>query len=269
MDFRIAMASSALADDADATESAAVTIATTITPHRVPRNRDRENRLEAAGAIAAVTRYYQSYELPKGAIQGSPPIPDDDMKTLQVPLYLVASKKTSNDVISALAKAIFDARRDLLGQFPPIAQISEPDTDKSDTENDAYIPIHPGAAAYYSGNVQTFFDKHGDQIFYGSMLLGTLTSLLAAGWKFITQESDRPEDRPLMRLYALQSEIATANNEGSLVLIEQRVDDILKGELEKCAAGKTEAAETAALSLATHRLEHLISRRRLMFSGTP
>jgi ABC-type nitrate/sulfonate/bicarbonate transport system substrate-binding protein len=48
--------------------------------------------IESAGAIAAVTKYYQSYDLPKGTIQGSPPIPDDDMKALQVPLYLVANK---------------------------------------------------------------------------------------------------------------------------------------------------------------------------------
>ena len=57
-----------------------------------------------------------------------------------------------------------------------IAQISEPDTDKTDTNNDTYIPVHPGATAYFGGNVQSFFDKHGDQIFYGSMLLGTLAS---------------------------------------------------------------------------------------------
>ena len=35
---------------------------------------------------------------------------------------------------------------------------------------------------------KTFFDKYGDQIFYGSMLLGTLTSLFAAAWKFMTKK---------------------------------------------------------------------------------
>ena len=43
-------------------------------------------------------------------------IPDDDMKTLQVPLYLVANKKLSDDVVSSLAQAIMDARWDLMGQ---------------------------------------------------------------------------------------------------------------------------------------------------------
>ena len=78
--------------------------------------------IESAGAIAAVARYYQSFDLPKGAVQGSPPVPDDDMKTLHIPLYLVASKKLSDDVVAALAKAIMDARRDLIGEYPPIEE---------------------------------------------------------------------------------------------------------------------------------------------------
>lgn len=223
--------------------------------------------IESAGAIAAVTKYYQSYELPKGTVQGSPPIPDDDMKTLQVPFYLVANKKLSSDVISSLAKGIMDARRDLIGEYPFIAQISEPDTDKSDAENDTYLPVHPGATAYFGGNVQSFFDKYGDQIFYGSMLLGTLTSLFAAGWKFMTKDGGKPENRPLMRLHALTDEIRKAGNEADLTETEERIDDILKGELEKYAMGSAEVAETAALGLATHRLEHLIAQRRAALNG--
>lgn len=87
--------------------------------------------IESAGAIAAVTKYYQSYDLPKGTLLGAPPIPDDDMKTLRVPLYLVANKKLSNDVVGSLAKGIMEARRDLIGEYPFIAEISEPDTDKN------------------------------------------------------------------------------------------------------------------------------------------
>jgi len=225
--------------------------------------------IESAGAIAAVTRYYQSYDLPKGSLQGSPPIPDDDMKTLRVPLYLVANKKLSDDVVGSLAKAVMDARRDLLGENPLIAEISEPNTDKTDADNDTYIPIHPGAAAYFSGDQKTFFDKYGDQIFYGSMLLGTLASVFAAAWKFMTKDDDRPENKPLMRLHALTERIGKAGKEADLVETEQQIDDILKGELEKYAMGKAEATETAALGLATHRLEHLIAQRRTLLNGNP
>ncbi len=223
--------------------------------------------IESAGAIAAVTKYYQSYDLPKGTLQGSPPIPDDDMKTLRVPLYLVANKKLSNDEVGSLAKGIMAARRDLISEYPLIAEISEPDTDKSDAENDTYIPMHPGAAAYFSGNEQSFFDKYGDQIFYGSMLLGTLTSLFAAAWKFMTKDEDKPENQPLMRLHALTNQIRKSNDEADLADAEERIEQILKGELEKYTTGKAEPAETAALGLATHRLEHLIAQRRAALNG--
>jgi TRAP-type uncharacterized transport system substrate-binding protein len=235
-----------------------------------PRNAKRTPALipiESAGAIAAIARYYQSYDLPKGTVQGSPPIPDDDMTTLRVPFYLVANKRLSNDVVGSLAKAIMDTRRDLIGEYPILAQISAPNTDKSDADNDTYIPIHPGADAYFGGNAQSFFDKHGDQIFYGSMLLGTLTSLLAAAWKFMTRDEQKPENRPLMRLYALTQQISKAGNEAELAETERRIDDILKGELEKYAAGDADATESAALGLATHRLEHLIAQRRAMLDG--
>jgi TRAP-type uncharacterized transport system substrate-binding protein len=79
--------------------------------------------IESAGAIAAVTRYYQSYDLPKGAVQGSPPIPDDDMKTLHVPFYLVANKKLSDDVVGSLAKAIMSARRRRSANPTPIRRM--------------------------------------------------------------------------------------------------------------------------------------------------
>src|SRR6185369_8477390 len=102
--------------------------------------------IESAGAIAAIARAYESYDLPKGTLLGSPPIPDDDLTTLRVPYYLLAKRKLRDDTVTALVKAIMDARRDLLGEYPILAQMSAPDTDK-----DALIPVHPGAAAYFDG----------------------------------------------------------------------------------------------------------------------
>jgi TRAP-type uncharacterized transport system substrate-binding protein len=48
---------------------------------------------EGAAAIANIAPYYESYELPKGTIRGSPPIPDDDLTTLRVAYYLVANRR--------------------------------------------------------------------------------------------------------------------------------------------------------------------------------
>ena len=70
-----------------------------------------------------------------------------------------------------------------------------------------------------------------------------------------------------MRLYALMDKIGAANNEAQLVDAERDIDEILKRELEKHSSGDAEAAESAALGLATHRLERLIGQRRATLAG--
>ena len=213
--------------------------------------------IESAGAIANIHKAYESYELPKGTLRGSPALPDDDLTTLRVPLYLVASKKVSDDVAGALAKAVFEAKRELASEHPLLAQIAQPNKEK-----DAFIPIQPGASQYFEGEQKSFFDKYGDQFFYGSMLLGMLTSMLAGVWKYMSQKESEPQERPLSRLFALMDRVRDASDEADLVKAEQEIDDILRSQLETCAPGEINAGEAAAVSLATHRLEYLVSQRR-------
>lgn len=217
--------------------------------------------IDSAGAIAAIAKAYESHDLPKGTLRGLPPMPDEDLTTLRVPFYLIARQTLDKEVVEALAKAVMDARRDLIAEFPILAQISAPETDK-----DAYIPIHPGAAAYFEGETKTIFDKYGDQLFYGSMLFGTLMSLLAAVWKFMTRGQDAGP-RPLLQLYALRGSIAECRDHAELAAVEGQIDDILRRELERYTTGAIEAGEMGALGLATHRLEYAMAQRRVALDG--
>ena len=219
--------------------------------------------IESAGAIEEVSPPFKSYELPKGTLRGSPPVPDDDLTTLRVPFYLVANKNVSDDVVTALTKAMMEARRDLVGEYPLLAQVMAPSTDK-----DAYVPIHPGAAAFFDGDEKTIFDRYGDQFFYGSMLLGTLMSVLAAIWKFMTRDIGKPDERSSMRLYALVGKINEVSSETDLAAIEQQINEILKVELEKCSSGKLDAGEMDAINMASQRLQYLMAQRRLTLNGT-
>src|SRR6202035_4010272 len=55
--------------------------------------------IESAGAIAAKQRAYESFDVPKGTLRGSPPLPSDDLTTLRVTFYLVAKKQLAADLI--------------------------------------------------------------------------------------------------------------------------------------------------------------------------
>src|SRR5262245_48678900 len=141
--------------------------------------------IESAAAIAKLAQAYETYDLPKGSLRGSPPIPPDDLTTLRVPFYLVANKKLNADDVTDLTRTIMGARRELLAEHPALAQISAPSTDK-----DAYIAVHPGAAAFFDDSQQSFFDKYSDAFYYIPLLLGALGSFVTGAWKFFRSGSD-------------------------------------------------------------------------------
>jgi len=222
--------------------------------------------IESAEAIASVTRYYESYDLPKGTVQGSPAIPDDDLTTLRVPFYLVAKKTLSDEVVGSLTKSIMETRRDLIGEYPVLKQINAPSTDKDD-DKDTFIPMHPGAAAYFDGTQKTLLDKYGDQLMYVSMVLGSLGTIFAAAWKYMTKKNEEgPDSLPLMRLYAFKDQLYKAGSDAELTETEQRIDEIFKGELEKHARGDADATDTGALGLTMQQLANAIAQRRTLLA---
>src|SRR5438477_567248 len=187
-----------------------------LAPLRVLFHPNAKGTPESAGAIAEKQRAYQSFDVPKGTLRGSPPVPSDDLTTLKVSFYLVAKKNLDNDLVTSLTQALMNARRDLLGELPILAQTTSPNTDP-----DAYLPVHPGAAAYYNGTQQSFLDKWGNAIFLVPMILGALVSVLAGAWKFLRGSEPLTHEQALDSLYALGSRIRTTESGSDLSDIER------------------------------------------------
>ena len=94
--------------------------------------------IDTAATIADSNRAYESFDVPKGTLRGSPAVPDDDLTTLRTSLYLVSRKSLSADVATSLTQSILKVRRELLRENPLFAQITSPSIDA-----DAYLPVHP------------------------------------------------------------------------------------------------------------------------------
>jgi TRAP-type uncharacterized transport system substrate-binding protein len=219
--------------------------------------------IDSAGAIAAADRAYESFDIPKGTLRGSPPIPVDDLTTLRTSLYLVANKKLSADLVATLTQTIMKARRDLLVEQPIFAQIAAPSTDA-----DAFLPLHRGAANFYNGNQQSFMDEYGNWIYLTPMILGGLATALATAWKFLGLA--RPEsEAPLDALYALARRIRKAGSEAELAATEEEIDNILRTQRAKALTGDETAVDAATLNVAAHRLENLIHDRRVALEKGP
>ena len=161
-------------------------------------------------------------------------------------------EKLDDDTATQLTQAIMETRGTMLGEYPILAQITAPSTEK-----DAAIAIHPGAAAYFSGDVKTIFDKYGDQFFYASMLLGMVSSMAAAFWKFMMPATEG--SHPPQRLHRITGRIRDAASGAELDQIEDEIDEILSSEFTREKRGDVDAG---ALQIALTRLEYLISQRR-------
>jgi TRAP-type uncharacterized transport system substrate-binding protein len=218
-------------------------------------------RIESAAAIAQTVHAYESFDVPKGTLRGAPPVPDDDLTTLRVQLYLVAQKKLGNDLVTSLTKALLAARRDLIGELPILAQVSAPDTDPG-----AYLPVHPGAAAVYNATTQSFLDEWGNVIYLTPMVLGGLATVLAAAWKFLGAGKTQTSQAALDSLYALGRRIRKTDRESELSDIEEEIDRILAAQRARATSGEQSAMDDTTSNVAAHRLQTLIHDRRAILA---
>jgi len=219
--------------------------------------------VESAGAIADVEGAYESFDIPLGTLRGNPPVPDADLTTLRVGSYLVANKKLDADVITTLTQALINARNDLVRDQPLLAGIAAPDTDP-----DAYIAVHPGAAAFYNGTQQSFMDKWSNWIYLTPMVLGALASIFAAAWRFLGIKHTDPEEAALKTLFALPRRIREVKSDAELTVIENEVDAALDAEMANAIRSENSQDITTLISLA-NRLEDSIHRRRLAIAARP
>jgi TRAP-type uncharacterized transport system substrate-binding protein len=218
--------------------------------------------IDSAGAITEAKGPYESFDIPKGTLRGAPPVPDDDVTTLRVGFYLVANKHLSASLIAELTRKLMSVRRDLIGEQPLLAGIASPDTD-----SDAFIAVHPGAAAFYNGTQESFMDRYGNAIYLTPMLLGAMASVFAAAWRFLGVRPIDPAQTTLDTLCDLPGRIRKTEDEAELASIEDEIDAILRGQLARSIERDEGASEAQALIAAAYRLDNLIHHRRMALAA--
>ena len=111
--------------------------------------------------------------------------------------------------------------------MPIAAKIEKPDTDK-----DAALPAHPGAAAYIDGNERTFMDQYSDYIWGAVLLLSLLGSGSAAVRHYIKRDERRLNTSHREKLLATISEVRKIESIEQLDVLQREADDILRETLE-------------------------------------
>ena len=213
--------------------------------------------IEASEAIALKHPRYESEEIPPSVFNADPAWPDDKVETVSVSHLIVARKALSEMTVAAFFRQLFALRHVIARQVPGAAHITKPDTEK-----DAGLPVHRGAAAVIDGTERTFLDRYGDYFWFALLLLSGIGS--AGAWlrHYLNRDEREENTSHRNRILAMVSRVRTAESNQDLLAMQREVDAIIGETLECYDDGAIEEEELAAFGLVLELFNHAIGERR-------
>jgi TRAP transporter TAXI family solute receptor len=217
--------------------------------------------IDLAEAIAQNNPAYESSDIPAGSF-GS--VPEEEVKTISFAHHIVARKGLSESTVAAFTRQLFSIRQALKNEFPLAAKIETPDTDK-----DATIPAHPGAAAFVDGEEKTFLDRYSDFIWWGLMLLSAMGS--AGAWFASYLKKDERNNSSSLRDRLLEMIVAARKSESSEELdqLQGEADEILRDTLQCFEHGAIEEGALIAFNIALEQFHNAVADRRTVLMSLP
>jgi TRAP transporter TAXI family solute receptor len=213
--------------------------------------------IEVSEAIASRHPAYESEEIPESAFSASPARPDDKVETVSVSHLIIAPSSLSETTVGTLTRQIFAARPALIREIPGAAKIEKPNTDK-----DAALPAHPGAAAYIDGTERTFMDKYSDYIWGVVLLLSVLGSATAWLRHYVKRDERRLNTAHRERLLLAIGLLRQIETMEDLDTLQREADEILRETLTCYDDGAIEEGDLVAYSLVLDQFHNAIVDRR-------
>jgi hypothetical protein len=213
--------------------------------------------IDQAEGLAKRSPAFQSIDIEAGTFGGNPPEPPDELKSLSFPEYLVAKKSFHNDAVGTLAKLIFTSRLALAAAMPGEIKIKAPGTEK-----DANIVVHPGALAYLNDDQKSFFDKYGDDIFYGLLIFPIFGSAIAAVASYFRSSGRTRRLRLLQRLLDLTQKANHAPSLEALDKLQVNVDHLVVAIIHQTEQEEYDQAVQTSFGLALDQVRFAIASRR-------
>jgi len=220
--------------------------------------------IDSAEAIAQNHPSYIAAEIPAGAFGGAPDRPDEEVKTIGFSHHIVARKELSDSTIAAFTRQLFAIRRTVMAEFPLAAKIETPDTDK-----DAVIPVHPGAAAFVDGEEKTFLDRYSDFIWWGLMALSAMGSIGAWFAGYLKKDARSSNGSQHERLLDMLAAARRCDSIDELDRIQSEADDILRSTLQQFERGAIAEGTLTAFNIALAQFHHAVADRKALLPHNP
>ncbi|HZR71629.1 TAXI family TRAP transporter solute-binding subunit [Bradyrhizobium sp.] len=220
--------------------------------------------IDVSEALAHKHPLYEAEEIPGSSFTTSPARPDDTVDTVGVNHLIVAPKSLSDATVGAFTRALFAVRPALIRQDPGGSKIQKPDTDK-----DAAIPAHAGAAAYIDGTERTFLDKYSDYFWAAILVLSVLGSGAAWVRHYIKRDERSLTSEHRDKLLAHIAQVRKTDSVEELDALQEEADEFLRETLECYDDGAIDEGDLSAYSLVLEQFHHAVADRRAVIAGSP
>ena len=218
--------------------------------------------VDLADAIAQNHPAYEAAEIPAGSFGSDRP--DEEVKTISFSHHIVARKGLSESTVAAFTRQLFAVRQSLKNEFPLAAKIETPDTDK-----DATIPVHPGAAAFVDGEEKTFLDRYSDYIWWGLMALSAMGSVGAWFAGALKKDERNMNTSQRDRLLDMLRTARACDSTDELDRMQAEADDILRDTLQCFEHGAIEQGTLTAFNIALEQFHNAVADRKALLMSMP
>jgi TRAP transporter TAXI family solute receptor len=220
--------------------------------------------IDVSEAIAHKHPLYESEEIPGSSFTAAPARPEDKVETMGVDHLIVAPKSLSETSAAAFTRALFLVRPALARDEHAASKIQKPDTDK-----DAAIPAHAGAAAYIDGTERSFLDKYSDYFWGGILLLSVLGSVSAWLRHYVRRDERNITGEHRDKLLAHISQVRKTDSVEELDALQEEADEFLRETLESYDGGAIDENDLATYGLVLEQFHHAVADRRAVIAASP
>jgi TRAP-type uncharacterized transport system substrate-binding protein len=218
------------------------------------------NAIDEAKALARRIPGITEETLATGMVSSSPAIPDDDLDTIGLEWLLVAQSRMSTTTAGDLARVIYENKAELAQEDGFASKIEPAETDK-----DAFVIAHQGAAEYINDETKSFMDRYSDMMYLGAAALSVIGSIFAAIYTQLTRIAPEKASELATAILDIGERMEHANSMDTLDALQDELEAILRGAVVGLRDGtiSTDGLETFKLGYEFVRDELAMRRESL------
>jgi TRAP-type uncharacterized transport system substrate-binding protein len=182
------------------------------------------NAIDEAKALARRNPGITEETLTTGLLSSAPAIPDDDLDTIGLQWLLVAQSRMSATTAEDLARAIYENKAELALADGFASKIEPADTDK-----DAFVVAHQGAAEYINDDTKSFMDRYSDLLYLGAGALSIIGSIFAGIYTKVTRIAPEKASELATAILDIGDRMQHAHSLDALQALQDELEAILRG----------------------------------------